>query len=694
MSSDHHLAKNSLFLDNGTAVRSGGRWGRLHPLLKLLSIMAVLAIMALPFYGSAKKVYKGQRYQSDLAAAKQALAAGQDVKARDLSLALLQREPKKTEALPIFMHAAEGAADSRLAGVARGYLSLDTGDKTDRLYAWQAVARQSPMGISGMTWLDISESERVDPDFLIPWLERLMAEDLGQVLERVLAQQTKQTDPRVERIRLSMLAKRDTEVSWRELQARLWDRLANHPDDGPMLLGALDEIPQAALIPYSFTALGEWIRARGGEPAVEDQLRLARCEMAAHPESTEPVLTRTITAFATRNPLAVAKMCSILGHFDTAKELLEPLVLKGDLNAFKLMAGVLESWDKVDQWDKLLETPAEGVSLPEILCDRAYIAGKRGDQRAQPKFQQEAVAAAELRTKSDSLILLARHASKRGMPEYAKDIWVKAIRKGPASPLPFFASITWVVESLAHNKEEVPLMDVLGTYRVLEPGNVDVVTQYLYLGCLIGNVTPARVLTELSAVRARIHSLQLDCTVALAHVLEGDYGLAEQLTHGDSIDWFVQVPALRAIRAITLTKTGGKEEADIYLEDFPWDNLLPCEARVFRELLDESKEPGEIGKAAKAGETDEAKAALAARQAERAKEIQATQQAIAAMKAKEAGKSEEAKIAERAARIEKARQAEQARQAKRAKEAEEIRVAKEAKAKGTANAGETTADRP
>ena len=34
----------------------------MHPLWKMLSILAALGIMALPFYGSAKKVYKNQRY--------------------------------------------------------------------------------------------------------------------------------------------------------------------------------------------------------------------------------------------------------------------------------------------------------------------------------------------------------------------------------------------------------------------------------------------------------------------------------------------------------------------------------------------------------------------------------------------------------------------------------------------------------
>ena len=110
------------------------------------------------------------------------------MEARDLALSLLRREPKNTEPLPIFMHAAEGAVDSRLAGVAQGYLSLNTKDKADRLFAWKAIVTHHPMAIAAETWITMRKDERADPDFLIPWLERLMAEDLGQEVERILGE--------------------------------------------------------------------------------------------------------------------------------------------------------------------------------------------------------------------------------------------------------------------------------------------------------------------------------------------------------------------------------------------------------------------------------------------------------------------------------------------------------------------------
>ena len=170
------------------------------------------------------------------------------------------------------MRAAAGAADSRLTGAAREYLSQNTEDKTDRIFAWNVLCEQSPMGIAGMSWLSIREDEKKDPDFLAPWLERLMTENLSQLVEVELARQTNQTDPRVERIRLSLLAKRATDVSLRELQARLLDRIASHPDDGPMLLEVMDEIPQPALIPVLFHRLGQvdrspWRRGNRGRPA-------------------------------------------------------------------------------------------------------------------------------------------------------------------------------------------------------------------------------------------------------------------------------------------------------------------------------------------------------------------------------------------------------------------------------------------
>ena len=684
-------SKDPLSRDISTLRRLGLRWKNLHFLWKMLTVIAVMAVLALPFYGKARKVLRSWKYENDLIAAKTALAAGRDAEARDLALSVLRGSPEKTEALPIFMRAAEGTADSRLVGAARGVLSLKSADQADRLFAWQAICQQSPMGITARTWFTLREDEREDPDFVSHWLERLVTEGLNQEVEKELSIRPKLADPRVERIRLSALAKRGTDVAFHELQARLLDRLASHPQDGPLLLGVMEEIPQSALIPYAFTGLGDWLKTRSGEPSVEDQLRLARCEMAAQPETADAVMSRVTAAHAARDPLAVARLHFTLKQFDKAEKLLEPLVNKGDSGAFQLMAEVQERLGNLEKWDKLLETPPSDVFLPNVLSDRAFIAAKRGDERAQPKFEQDAVAAAELRMKGDSLVLLARHASKREMNVFATDVWVKAIRKGPASPLPLFSVIGPVIDRIARNQNEAELMDVLSVYHAIEPENPGVATQYLYLGCLLGRVTPASVVTELSPLQEKIPSLPIDCTLAFANVLEGHPEKAAKLTEDDQIDWFAQIPAFRAIRAIVLAKTGRREEADIYLEDFPWDALLPGETRVFRELLDESGETEEPDDASKAEKSAKAREAEEARQAAKAKELTEVK---AALQAKEAGKSEEtrnAEKAERAERIEKARLALQSRQEQREREAKAAREAKEAEARAAA---ESTPDSP
>jgi len=371
-------------------------WNRLHLSWRTLIVVATLGILAIPFFGTAKKAQREWSDENDLAAAQTALAAGRHVEARDLSLAILRRNPQKNDALPIFMHSAEGAADSRLVAVARGYLSLNTQVKAERMFAWKAVSKQSPMGIAASTWLAIREDEKADPDFLVPWLERLLIEQLTQRAEVILAAPANLTDPRLERIRLSMLVRRGTNEAFHELQVRLMDRIATHPVDAPLLLGALDDVPQAQLGPSLFTALARWVKICGAEPSVEDQMRIARCEIAASPETKETVLTRTLNAHAVTAPLAVARLCSTLDRLETSEKLLEPLLTKGDSAVFKLMAEVLEHSGKLEKWDKLLERPPVDAFLPEILCDRAFIASKRGDERAQPKFEQEAVAAAEL----------------------------------------------------------------------------------------------------------------------------------------------------------------------------------------------------------------------------------------------------------------------------------------------------------
>ncbi len=646
-------------------------WDDLHLLWKSMVVIAVLAILAIPFYGRVFKANNTRSYAQDLTAAKRALADGRDTDARDLSLALLRRDPKNYEPLPLLMHATAGVRDPLLVPVARGYLELNTQNKPDRVFAWESIAKECPMGAAGITWLSsIQENERADPDFLFPWLERLKVENLGNEIESVLAKQTGLIDPRMERIRLSMLAIRGTEDSYRELQARLLDRIASHPADGPVLIDSIDEVPQSALIPYSFIGLGEWLKASGGESSVENQLRLARCEMVAKPEAAEAILGRITSAYATTAPLPLARLYITLAHFDRAEELLKPLLTKGDSDVFLLMASVLENQQKLDEWNQLLASPPADAFLPDVLCDRAYLAMQKGDERAKTEFEQEASLVAEKQLNSDSLIRLARHASDRGMKEYALGIWAKAIRRGPSSPLPLFTSISPVFETLARDKQDTQLLELLTVYRVAEPGNLDVITQHLYLACLIGSVTPDQLLSVLLPLKEKFKNNTLDLPIAFAQLLEGRISLADKLTDDPTIDWFSQIPAFRAIRAITLTKTGRKEEADIYMEDFPWEGLLPCEKRVFKELLEVPKEADQIEVAEKVEQLEKAKVAEGVRQAQKAKELMEIRKAL---EAKESAKSEEQKLAEKAQKTEKARLAEVARQAQRNEELKEVR---------------------
>jgi hypothetical protein len=621
-------------------------WRNLYFSSKLLLIVIALAILAIPFCRPAMRALKVRNYRTDLASAKQALAEGRSTEARELALQVLRNNPQKSEALPIFMRALEGAGDSRLMMAAREYLSQNTEGRADRIFAWNVLSKQSPMGIAAMNWLSLREAERKDPDFLVPWLERLATEGLGSSVAAELARQTTQNDPRVERIRLSLLARQATGVSLRALQARLLERIASHPDDGPQLLDVMDELPQSALVPYSFTALGKWIEVRGDRATVEEKLRLARCEIAANPDSEDPVLARMVSSYGGSNPVQVAKLYNTLGHFEKARELLVPALTNGDPDAFRLMASVVERLGKLDEWDKLLENPPEGSSQAEAWCDRAYIASKKGDRRAKIEFQQKALAAAELEAKSDSLIRLARHAQNRGLVDYAMNTWVTAIQRGSASPLPLFQSLDPVIRMATAAKKESQLLDILRIYRSAEPGNLEVAIQCLYLGCLLGNTPPVTLINEFSPVRERLledavnpTTLALDCTIALANLLKGNSEVAARLTGGRDVDWFDQIPAHRAIRAIALNKTGCGEEAAIYLEGFNWDVLLPSEMRVFRKLLKPAGERGGANAVPDSKKAEKAKLAEEARQAKRNAELKEIREKLAERAAKEASEA-------------------------------------------------------
>ncbi|WP_193212278.1 hypothetical protein [Luteolibacter marinus] len=565
--------------------RCRDRWADLHPLWRTLAVLGVLAGLAYAAFGPALGVYRHWRTDRRLADSRKALEMQNFAEARELSLQVLRSDGSRQEAIPVLLRAAHALGDPRRAEVAVGILAASGFPPDDRKLAWQIVCRSCSTWYVRAVWPGLQDAERADPEFVAPLVDRLLRDGMPTDAALLLRQHPQPLPPELDLRLMKILIAKGSDEAYQEFQKTLIGRLASAPGDAEAWVGLIDELPQSSLLPGTYAPLAAW-QATRGEPDPAAALRLARCEMAAAPDRADEIFQATLARFGGSAPLATARWCLRTRHLDAADRLLAALPAGEEIEAFDLRRQLFEQADRLEDWENLLEDPPSLAFLPEIHCDQAYIAARRKDRDARDIAEAAALRTAKEATADDALIRLARHAEQRGLDAFAQRAWVEAIRRGNG-PIPPATRLKGVIEKLALDKKESELLEVLTAYRFIEPGNPVIIVQHDYLSCLNGRITPDNLIRDLDPIHEKLpDALPVRCVLALGHLLNDNADKALELTAGSDIDWFAASPAYRAIRGITLAANDRKEEAGVFLEDFPWDELLPAERKTLKGLAD------------------------------------------------------------------------------------------------------------
>ncbi|MCW1887307.1 hypothetical protein OKA04_21395 [Luteolibacter flavescens] len=559
------------------------RWADLHPFWRFLTVTTVVAGIAFVAGKPAIGFYRGWQDDRRFADAVKADQAGNHAEVRELALAVLRRDAGRKEAIPLLLRATEALGDPRRIEVALSLLMDKTAAADERLFAWNIVRENVPAWILQVSWSGLEPEVHADPRFVAPLIDRMLWDGMSGEALATLDSLKSPLPPDLASRRMKVLVSIGTDQAYDTFQRELVSSLPQLPSDSEVV-ALLDDVPQKALRPDLHRAFQQWMQKSDGPTSgVEMEFRLIRCQMAAEPESADEIFTSAFARHGESHPLETARWCLQVGRYPEADGLLGKLGSTGNEESFQLRLRALEELKQFDRYAEVLASPPSGTSMAWVQCETAFAAENRQDAKAPDSAAEAALRAAKEANSGKALIELARQAEKRGLQALAQRSWLEAIRRGPG-PLPLASSLKSLIEGLAEEKKETELFEVLATYRSLEPGNPVVIVQHDYLACLLGRMTPETVVADLEPIHTQFpDALPAACTLALAHLLLGESAKAESLTNKE-IDWFAANPSYRAIRGLALQGRGNREEALVFFEDFPWDDLLPSEKKVLSEL--------------------------------------------------------------------------------------------------------------
>lgn len=560
-------------------------WANLHSLWRVLIILLLLIGGLFLVFGPGRTAYRVWKSSGNLEKAEQALAESRFAEARDLSFQILRQDEDAFAPLPILLHSTTALKDPLAVRVAIAMLRNDRTLPKDHLLAWTYLCQSGPSYLPLSIWPLLTEKKKNTPDYQLPLIDRMVVDQMIPTATAIVASSPEPYSIEIHYRLLVMLAKTATEEAYKEFNRSLSIQLLTTPDSWARLLEAIDEIPQNKLSAKIYESLPE--------TAISDTsldtaaaLRIIRCEMAANPEKSEQLTANAFERFLPSQPTKLARWCLRIGQQDAAAKCVDLEAPSEEPELYRLQIEILEATGRTEQLSSFLQSPPVGIPDWETLVRLAAVARKLGDEKLSTKSIREALKSAIDSRDPAALVLLARQAEKYELDALALDAWTNAIVRA-IGPLPPSQSIPYVIKKLSDQGREDELYAVLNSFRFIEPGNQVIQTQHLYLACLSGRADPTAIIDELAPLQEKFpDKLALRCILAIAHLLSGEIQKADALTNNPEIDWFGTNPAYRAIRGIVLTKNNQIEEAKVYFDGFPWDDLLPSEKRVFESLAD------------------------------------------------------------------------------------------------------------
>jgi hypothetical protein len=567
------------------------RWANFHPFLRFLILTAVVAALGFFALKPAYRVFKSWRLDRNLVAARKAVAEVRMDEARDLSLTVLRAGDPRIEAFRILEKSTASLRDPRHSDIARALMAHPEGSDEDRYNGFRGISAEAPLGLAGQAWTMLPVKSRQEPRFAGLFADRLIAEKrfseaASVLLEVPAAARAGAVDQRLIRVLIGSGKKQGYDEAQRLIASAFPD---GGPDTGAWL-DLLEAIPAVSLQGQTLAPVRKLLEKPAVAATARPALMLARLDYAANFSGRATILESAITRWKDREPEALAKFLGDLGLYQLLLKTFPGERVAEHPGLFVPLLGAMEQTGAWAEAIALLD--AHGSTLPkfEELAHRAIAAATAGDLPGLAQNWSAAMGEAKSSQRSTAFLTLHRIAGDAGMREQAEIAMVEAIRLGQG-PLPLYADLKPLLNSLAQQGRENLLIEICAIYLSFESGNPVLLTQYAYLACL-NNLADAKTIIKAMAPLAKAFpkELPIQCVLATAYLCDGQPGKAAETLDPLNLDPAKLSPGYRAAFLTTQVLNHRMAKDDPRITQFPWKSLQPSERKKFSELI-RSAEP-------------------------------------------------------------------------------------------------------
>ncbi len=561
-------------------------WADLHLLWRVLILLSLLALSFLVLYGPVRGQYQSWKGSNTISDAKLALAAGDLLKARNLSFQTLRGDEKDAEALSILLRSTTSLNDPTAVDTAVAMLQDARTSEEDCHLAWTYLCKSGPTFYLVGLWSVFPENFKEQEIYYLPFIDRLLFDRIPLTALDVIESLPSPHSTELAYRRLTILSRTAVDRDFSQYHRELLVQIGREPSSFPRLLESIDEIPQEELSPKIFEFLRNEVDLIE-HLSVENRFRFYRCVIAADQGVSGTLFKEVLRRYKKNEPVQLAQWYLQMNRPEDAAECISLENPATNPKIYRIQIEILKATSQTTKLLSFLDNSPKGIPSWERFLLKSHSLKHNKNQKAVSRTSGKALKAAIESPDTSALIVLAQGAEDFGFEDLALDAWTNAIARA-TGPLPLSESIPYVISDLSAQGREDELYSVLNAFHFIETSNHIIQVQRLYLACLTGRAEPRTVIEEIKPMQMQFpDETALRCILAIALVISGDTAEANILTDNIGVDWFATEPAYRAIRGVILAKTGEVEEARIFFEDFPWDKLLPSERRVFSGLIDD-----------------------------------------------------------------------------------------------------------
>lgn len=559
--------------------------------IRVSLLAAGLLLLLVAAYFSAKPAYrwlKEWRAAVNLEKSSEALANEDWGLAKQLALASLRLrgDDGALEALRHLQQAAEGMERPKDPRFAQALFFHPEATALDRAESLPMIRKHAAAVFFLRAVESLDPQEAQSPPILLEKAQYLKDRGRwGEAKDVLLDQQlTLSQEPRL-RLRLAeILLTEGGAGEVREAQGWISALLAEQGEVAMKAFRLLGQIPIPLLDLEVLPDLEAWIAERQ-EATTLDRLIARHQQLRQQAVRPETLLAEAIAEFREESPKDLATWLGTFGEHSEILELISEEDASQSLELFDLRNQSLAALGQLEALEAAMQEPPSGISVVKLRSLEAVLKGTMSNQAAETAAWEQALREASLDGSENHYLEIAARARTVGNSRVYSEALMGALRLG-IGKIPLSNDLQPLFTILAQEGRSLELMRANRQLLRYEPTNLQLLNNYFYLSALhrdleLENCKEA--LQELVDLKPEI--LNFRSSLAIILLMLGESSEALSLFDEVNVDWTSLPPSESVAYGASLSLNGKQERAAVFLDEMPWEELLPQETKVIQSLL-------------------------------------------------------------------------------------------------------------